>query len=131
MSKNNLSSLEKQILNLLKTYPDSSIPTPLLADILNMKGKKNERKIKSALNRIKQNGYIRITKGGLLRLNEPAADEENVFTGKLDVTSHGDGYVVVEGRDQDIKISSKYLGTALHSDIVQVKLIGYHKKKNK
>lgn len=132
MSKKNLSSLEKKITDLLKTYPDASIPTPLLADILNMKGKKNERKIKKVLNRLTQLEYIRVTKGGLLRLNEPAVvDKKNVFTGKLDITSHGDGYVIVEGRDQDIKVSSRNLGTALDSDIVKVKLTGYHRKSNK
>lgn len=132
MSKNRLSSLEKRIKELLKTYPDASIPTPLLADILNMRGRKNERKIKNALNRLAQLEYIRVTKGGLLKVNEPAVTHpENVFTGKLDITSHGDGYVIVEGRDQDIKINSRNLGTALHSDIVKVKLTGYHKKSNK
>ncbi|MEX2463922.1 MAG: ribonuclease R, partial [Balneolaceae bacterium] len=48
-----------------------------------------------------------------------------------DVTSHGDGYVIVEGRDQDIKISRRYMGTALNGDTVRVKLMGYHKKSNK
>src|SRR5690625_7872801 len=67
-----------------------------------------------------------------MRDNDAAVtDLENVFTGKLDITSHGDGYVLVEGRDQDIKINSRNLGTALHSDIVMVKLTGYHKKSNK
>src|SRR5690625_167508 len=132
MSKNRLSSLEKRIKELLKTYPDASIPTPLLADILNMRGRQNERKIKNALNRLAQLEYIRVTKGGLLKVNEPAVtDPENVFNGKVDITSHGDGYVIVEGRDQDIKINSRNLGTALHSDIVMVKLTGYHKKSNK
>src|SRR5690625_6647957 len=67
-----------------------------------------------------------------MKIIEPAVtNTENVFTGKLDITSHCDGYVIVEGRDQDIKINSRNLGTALHSDIVMVKLTGYHKKSNK
>lgn len=131
MSKNRLSSLEKNIIDILKSYPDASIPTPLLADALGMTGKKGHRKIKRALNRLKQLDHIIITKGNLIRLNEPAVNDDNFVEGKLDVTSHGDGYVMVEGRDQDIKISRKYMNTALDGDLVKVKLTGYHRKSNK
>ena len=131
MSNNKLSSLEKNILDILKNYPDASIPTPLLADALNMTGKKGNRKIKRSLNRLKQLDHVIITKGNLVRLNEPAVSDDKFVEGKLDVTSHGDGYVIVEGRDQDIKISRKYMTTALDGDIVKVKLTGYHRKSNK
>ncbi|HMB41639.1 MAG TPA: RNB domain-containing ribonuclease, partial [Balneolaceae bacterium] len=131
MSNNKLSSLEKNIIDILKNYPDASIPTPLLADALGMTGKKGNRKIKRSLNRLKQLDHIIITKGNLIRLNEPAVSDDKFVEGKLDVTSHGDGYVMVEGRDQDIKISRKYMNTALDGDIVKVKLTGYHRKSNK
>lgn len=131
MSKNNLSSLEKKIIEILKSYPDASIPVPLLVEALDLSKKKGARKLKSAVNRLKQLGHIMVSKGNLVRLNETNSGEKNVVQGKLDVTSHGDGYVIVEGRDQDIKISRKYMGTALDGDIVTVKLMGYHRKSNK
>lgn len=131
MSQNKLSSLEKGIIEILKSYPDASIPIPLLLDALGLSKKKGERKLKSAVNRLKQLDYIRITRGNLVRLNEVAANDKNTVEGKLDVTSHGDGYVIVEGRDQDIKIARRYMGTALNGDFVRVKLMGYHKKSNK
>jgi len=131
MSKNRLSSLEKKIIEILKSYPDASIPTPLLADALGLSDKKGSRKIKRSVNRLKQLDHIIVTRGNLIRLNEPAVIDDKMVEGKLDVTSRGDGYVIVEGRDQDIKISRKYMSTALDGDIVSVKLIGYHKKSSK
>lgn len=131
MSKNRLSSLEKRIIEILKSYPDASIPIPLLMDALSLPKDKGEKKLKKAVNRLKQLGYVMVTSGNLVRLNEAVEDDDKVFTGKLDVTSHGDGYVMVEGRDQDIKISQRYMGTALDGDLVKVKLTGYHKKSKK
>lgn len=131
MSQNNLSSLEKKIIEILQSYPDASIPIPLLAEALGLSKKKEERKLKNSVNRLKQLEHIMVSKGNLVRLNETASGDKNIVEGKLDVTSHGDGYVIVEGRDQDIKISQKYMSTALDGDIVKVKLMGYHKKSNK
>src|SRR6056297_1936388 len=128
--KDRLSSLEKRIIEILKSYPDASIPIPLLMDALSLP-KKGEKKIKKAVNRLKQLDHVFVTKGNLVRLNEAAEEDDNVYTGTLDVTSHGDGYVIVEGRDQDIKISQRFMGTALNGDTVKVKLTGYHKKSNK
>lgn len=131
MSDNNLSSLEKKIIEILQSYPDASIPVPLLIEALGLSKKKGTRKLKSAVNRLKQLGHIRVSKGNLVRLNETTAGDKNIVKGKLDVTSHGDGYVIVEGRDQDIKIAQKNMSTALDGDIVTVKLLGYHRKSNK
>ncbi len=131
MSNKNLSSLEKNIIDILKSYPDASIPTPLLADALGLSTKKGAQKIKKSVNRLRQLGHVIVSKGNLVRLNEPKVREDQMVEGKLDVTSHGDGYVIVEGRDQDIRISHRYMSTALDGDIVRVKLLGYHRKSNK
>ncbi|MEX2463923.1 MAG: hypothetical protein WD513_06470, partial [Balneolaceae bacterium] len=100
MNKNNLSSLEKSIIEILKNYPDASIPVPLLADALGLSTKKGTRKIKKCINRLNQLGHIIVSRGNLIRLNEPVVSDDRLVEGKLDVTSHGDGYVIVEGRDQ-------------------------------
>ncbi|NBC65163.1 MAG: ribonuclease R [Bacteroidetes bacterium] len=131
MANNNLSSLEKKIIEILQSYPDASIPVPLLIEALGLSKKKGKRKLKSAVNRLKQLGHIRVSKGNLVRLNETTSGGKNIVEGKLDVTSHGDGYVIVEGRDQDIKIARKNMSTALDGDTVTVKLLGYHRKSNK
>lgn len=130
MNQKKLSSLEKEIIKILKSYPDASIPMPLLADALGIANKKGSKKISTSVNRLKNLGLVIVSRGNLVRLNE-AQDDDACVTGKLDVVRSGDGYVIAEGRDQDIKISKRYMGTALDGDIVKVKLLGYHKKSSK
>ncbi|MGF1670137.1 MAG: ribonuclease R [Balneolaceae bacterium] len=131
MSDSSLSSYESKIIEILKSYPDASIPIPLLEDALDVRNKKSHQKFRKSLNRLKQKNHIRISQGNLVRLNELAVDDASYATGELDVTARGDGYVMVEGRDQDIKIKREHMGTALHGDLVKVKLIGYQRRSNK
>lgn len=131
MSNNSLSSYENKILEILKSYPDASIPIPLLEDALDVNSKKSHQKFRKSLNRLKQKNHILISQGNLVRFNELSAEDERTAIGELDVTARGDGYVMVEDRDQDIKIKKEHMGTALHGDIVKVKLIGYQRRSSK
>jgi ribonuclease R len=54
--------------------------------------------------------------------NKDSADSTEVYKGRLDVTRSGMGFVIVEGRDQDILIRPSDFNTALHGDTVQVKI---------
>ena len=45
MSKDNLSSLEKKIVKILESYPDASIPIPILLDALSLTSKKDSKKL--------------------------------------------------------------------------------------
>jgi ribonuclease R len=51
------------------------------------------------------------------------ADSTNIYKGRLDVTRSGMGFVIVEGREQDILIRPADFNTALHGDTVQVKVV--------
>ena len=51
------------------------------------------------------------------------AHTPNLYTGRLDVTRSGMGFVVVEGRDQDILIRPSDFNTALHGDTVRVRVV--------
>lgn len=53
------------------------------------------------------------------------------YTGVLDVTARGDGYVIVEGLDEDILIPQRAMGTALHSDTVTVVLTGKDRRRGR
>ncbi|MDC8005104.1 ribonuclease R [Aureisphaera galaxeae] len=44
----------------------------------------------------------------------------NYHTGTLDLTSRGQGYVMVEGMEDDIFVKSKHINRALHGDVVEV-----------
>lgn len=59
------------------------------------------------------------------------AEDRDALIGVLDVTSRGDGYVIIEGRENDIRIPSRSMGTALHGDRVQVALIGRDRRRDR
>lgn len=46
----------------------------------------------------------------------------DTYTGRLDVTRSGMGFVIVEGRDQDILVRPGDFNTALHGDTVRVRV---------
>jgi ribonuclease R len=129
--KKRLTSLENEIIQLLKTYPDASIPMPILQEALGLHGKKGSKKLKQTLHNLRNKDQIRMTKGNLISINEVYVDEDKYYEGVLDVNKYGDGYVVTEGRAQDIKVPSRYLGTALDGDIVKAVVTHYHRKSGK
>jgi ribonuclease R len=51
------------------------------------------------------------------------ADAANLLTGRLDVTRSGMGFVIVEGREQDILVRPADFNTALHGDTVRVRVL--------
>jgi ribonuclease R len=50
------------------------------------------------------------------------SNNSRLLTGTLDVTRSGMGFVIIEGRDQDILVRPSDFNTALHGDTVQVKV---------
>ncbi len=49
---------------------------------------------------------------------------EAIYTGRLDITRSGMGYVIVDKLDTDILVRPNGFNTALHGDTVQVKITG-------
>lgn len=122
--------MDKKILELLKQWPDASIPTPLLEQALGLESSDKDRPLQKSLNRLRSRDMIRVTKTGLVSLNEVEVNK-NLYEGLIDINRYGDGYLVAEDRDQDIKIPSRHLGTALDGDKVRVEVTHYHQKSNK
>lgn len=52
-----------------------------------------------------------------------APNSADLYTGRLDVTRSGMGFVIVEGRDQDILVRPSDFNTALHGDTVRVRVV--------
>jgi len=53
---------------------------------------------------------------------KPDLNAANIYKGRLDVTRSGMGFVIVEGREQDILIRPSDFNTALHGDTVRVRV---------
>jgi len=51
-------------------------------------------------------------------------NNSSLLTGRLDVTRSGMGFVIVDGREQDVLVRPSDFNTALHGDTVRVKLAG-------
>jgi ribonuclease R len=56
--------------------------------------------------------------------NKGTTDSSRLYSGTLDVTRSGMGFVIIEGRDQDVLVRPSDFNTALHGDTVQVRLTG-------
>ncbi len=55
------------------------------------------------------------------RETQKSSSQSTLLKGRLDVSKSGMGYVIVEGRDTDIKVKPNDFGKAFHGDIVRVK----------
>src|SRR5580693_4103366 len=55
--------------------------------------------------------------------NKGTTDSSRLYSGTLDVTRSGMGFVIVEGRDEDILVRPSDFNTALHGDTVQVRVV--------
>ncbi len=51
-------------------------------------------------------------------------EKSKVLTGIISVSEKGTGYVVVEGREEDIEIATEDLNTALNKDTVSAEIVG-------
>lgn len=49
-----------------------------------------------------------------------SSGEKTVYEGRVDMTRSGSAYIVIEGLEDDIHVSSKYLKTALNGDTVKI-----------
>src|ERR1700749_4676437 len=52
-----------------------------------------------------------------------SAGAADVYTGRFDGTRSGMGFVTVEGREQDILVRPSDFNTALHGDLVKIKVV--------
>lgn len=122
-------TFEKIILEVLGKNPDSSFPFDVLQNILQVDGKKDNQHLKSVINSLYDRNLIQKRKGGAIQLAQDNRKKRggnrqkgNVLTGKMDISRHGTGYLIVEGREEDVRISSNNLGTALPDDTVRVEV---------
>jgi len=129
--KNNLSSIEKIILDLLEQNPEAPTSVEVLQGALKLHSKKEHKKFNKSINRLQHLKLIH-REGSLLSLGKKAdRNADDVYTGKLDVNQRGTGYVMVNELEEDIQVSSKYLGIALPDDIVKVQVTGKDRRSGK
>lgn len=125
MSKSKKEIFEEIILDILQNNPEAQLPFNVLQNILKVNGKKDNNRLKSAINSLFDQNLIVKRKGGDIQLasaDGKNGSNKNLVTGKIDISRRGTGYLITEAFDEDVRIPSKHLGTALQDDIIKVRL---------
>lgn len=104
------------ILSILKSHRNQSLNYKQIAAKLGLDDPSSRNQIVKKLRKLKKVELVEETSRGKYQFITPT----NSFIGKLDMTSRGQGYVVVDDRDEDIFIKNKNLNQALHGDTVEV-----------
>lgn len=119
-------TLQKQIRKILEKSPNRGYKTIEISKKLNLKTEKEYSDLKSILYELRSQGKL-IKKGKRYLL----AQEANQIIGNLQLTKNGYGFVVPEnGEGEDIFISERNLGVALHGDKVLVEIFARSRRKN-
>lgn len=116
---NNSSEIQALILDEFKSHPAKSYSDKqILKKFLHNDKRAN---IQEAIIELLEKEEIIIVPPGRLRLNR--SQEITEYEGRIDITKSGAGYVMVEGLEQDIYVSSRNTNRAFDGDIVKVEKI--------
>ena len=132
MSNSKEDTFEHIILDILQSNPNAHLPFDVLQNILQVNSKKDNQRLKNAINSLYDQNLIVKRKGGAIQLSSNGSSGgKNTVIGKMDINRRGTGYVITEEFEQDIRVPSKHLGTALQDDTVKVELLGKSGKKGR
>lgn len=124
MKKSRKETFENIILDILQNNPEAHLPFDVLQSILKVNSKKDNQRLKSAINSLYDRNLIEKRRGGAIQLSSNGqGDSKNTVVGKMDISRHGTGYLITEAFDEDVKVPSKHLGTTLQGDTVNVELL--------
>jgi len=112
------SILSEQIVGIFQANPKSKYNYKQIASFLDVNDAQNRKMIYGILIDMAHSGAIKEISHGKFQSIETRA----VLQGIIETTKRGAGYVVMEGDDNDIYISSKNRNRALNGDLVEVKL---------
>lgn len=132
MKKSKKETFEDIILDILQSNPEAHLPFEVLQNILQVNSKKDNQRLKSAINSLFDRNLIVKRKGGAIQLSSNGrgnSGNKNTVVGKMDISRRGTGYLITEEFDEDVRVPSKHLGTTLQGDTVEVEL--FKKKKGR
>ncbi|MEM6320570.1 MAG: ribonuclease R [Bacteroidota bacterium] len=93
--------------------------------IRKMKIANSRDSVNDALEKLAEKEVIRSLGGDKFKLNlqdinNGSSKEKQIYEGRVDMTRSGSAYIVIDGLEDDIHVSSKLLKTALNGDIVKI-----------
>ncbi len=111
-----IENLTRSILKILKSEPTNSFNYKQIAAKLGVNDPSSRNQIVKKLSQLAAKKEIEEITRGKFKI----VPNVNTYTGILDITSKGSGYVIVEELEEDIFIPSMNLNKALHGDEVEV-----------
>lgn len=108
-------NLTRRILEILKKDPHQTFDHKKIAAKIGVSDSSSRNQIVKKLVKLATTGKIEEISRGEFQFKE----NKEYYQGILDMTSKGDGYVVVEELDEDIYIPKSNLNKAFHGDLVE------------
>lgn len=109
-------NFKKRVLEVFKKNKDKTYDFKQLADILELKDTKTRNRLIRLLGQMTAKNELTQIDAEHFKFNTADA----IYTGKVDMTSRGDAYIVVDELDDDIFVDNKNLNHALDGDEVEV-----------
>lgn len=113
---NKIENLSQTVLNILRKDHSQAFNHKQIAAKLQLDDPSSRNQIVKKLKKLKENGSIQEIERGRYILTP----SHNYYTGKVDVAGRGQGYIIVDGLEEDIYVKNKNLNKALDGDIVEV-----------
>ncbi|MGV6829120.1 MAG: ribonuclease R family protein [Flavobacteriales bacterium] len=120
--KNN--TLTKNILSYLRREHSTAKNYKQIAASLNITDANNRNQLIKTLRKLQKEGSIQEIERGKFTL----VSNHNYYTGTVDLTTRGQGYVMVDDLEEDIFISNKNLNKAFQGDTVEVYIFKRRKR---
>ncbi|MCT4612471.1 MAG: ribonuclease R [Clostridia bacterium] len=111
-------NLEERVLEIINHKDYSPMKFKELSIVLGVKEQKDRDKLSLCMDKLITRGKVIKTKRG----KYDKVNTVNTFEGKFIGHAKGFGFVVVEGRDEDIFVPKEYINTAMNEDTVIVKI---------
>ena len=110
--------LLRQIIGIFDNNPNKALTYKQISKAFGFKDISNKKLIVTILDELVAQNKVYETQRGKYRLKSSG----NFIEGKVDMTSRGAAYIIVDDSDNDIYVSSRNTNTALHGDIVKVNI---------
>ncbi|WP_124979135.1 ribonuclease R [Nonlabens xiamenensis] len=122
-SKTKFQNLSQSVLNAIKQEPNNSYNYKQICAKLSITDASGRNQVIKKLHQLKSKGKIEEVDRGKFKIIKAI----DYYTGIIDVSSRGTGYVITEELEEDIMIPRRSLGQALNGDEVEVYV--YHRRR--
>lgn len=118
--------LKAYIKKIFEQNPELQLNYKQVSGQLDIKDSHTRKLVLTALNELKQDGFLNEFSRGSFSIN---LDHSAELIGEIDITSRGAGFVMIEDVENDIYVSPENINRALHGDIVKVEITKEGKKR--